>query len=289
MIGNPVFSCQGGLIGSTGAYNIEDVHNSYWHGLASFTNYKNWTDQGCNDPQKAQSVPCQYIYNLIINQMGQIVQEKRQAPTNWPSIDPDDLFQDFCSGNGTLDFINSPPPGDSSSPCDSEIGNLIIEYLNRPEVQYALAVPPIKWTVCSPLNYNFNAGSMIPFYQSVLQSKPGVSILIYSGDIDIFTVPFGYTQPCLKQLSTNIVSAWQPWFVNGVTAGYVEAYDKFTYATIKGAGHEAPLYQPVSAWQLINRFLTTGNLGETPRPRSPVKSYLSQSDMLRYYGIIPKK
>jgi len=128
---------------------------------------------------------------------------------------------------------------------------------------------------------------MIPFYQTVL-SKPGVRILVYSGDLDVFTVPFGYTQPCLKQISPNIVTAWQPWFVNGVTAGYVEAYDKFTYATIKGAGHESPLYQPVSSYQMIWRFLTTGNLGEASRPRSRVKSYLSQSDMLRYYGIAKK-
>jgi carboxypeptidase C (cathepsin A) len=77
MIGNPVFSCQNGLIGDGAAYSIEDVHNLYWHGLVSYSNYYNWTQQGCNDPNNVKNANCQYIYNLIGSQLGVIVQEKR--------------------------------------------------------------------------------------------------------------------------------------------------------------------------------------------------------------------
>jgi hypothetical protein len=130
---------------------------------------------------------------------------------------------------------------------------------------------------------------MVDFYINIFQKKPSIKILIYSGDLDILTVPFGYTQPCLSQMSSQITSPWQPWFVNGVTAGYVETYDKFTYATIKGAGHEAPLYQPISSSQLIYRFLTTGSLEDrNPRPIRKQRSYKSQSDMLRHYGILSR-
>jgi len=286
MIGNPVFNCQGGQIGSAASYNIDDVNNLYWHGLVSYTNYNNWTMQGCNDPTKTLGMPCQWIYDNIFNQIGYIDQEKRQVSNPWPSIDPDDLFQDFCTGNGTLDFINSPPMDNPTSPCDAELSDLIVEYLNRADVQYALGVPPIQWEVCSPLMYQFDAQNMVTFYLNIIRNKPSVNILVYSGDLDILTVPLGYTMPCLSQISKNIVSNWQPWFANGVTAGYVEKYDKFTYATLKGAGHEAPLYQPVSAYQLIYRFLTNGNLDENVPRRVRVSSpFRKQSDMLRYHGL----
>jgi len=289
MIGNPVFNCQGGRISMAPAYDIDDVNNLYWHGMVSFTNFYNWTTQGCNDPNKAGMMACQWIYNSIMDQIGYIDQEKRQVPTVWPSVDPDDLFQDFCTGNGTLDFINSPPMDDPTAACDAEIGDLLTEYLNRDDVQYALAVPPIDWMGCSPLNYKFEAKNMVNYYLNIIRNKPGVKILVYSGDLDILTVPMGYTLPCLSQISPNIVSNWQPWFVNGVTAGYVEKYDTFTYATLKGAGHEAPLYQPVSGYQLIYRFLMNGNLDDSvPRRVRAYNPFRKQSDMLRYYGLNKK-
>jgi len=52
MIGNPVFSCQGGFIGNGAPYDIETFHLLYWHGFVSYSNYQNWTTQGCNDPKK---------------------------------------------------------------------------------------------------------------------------------------------------------------------------------------------------------------------------------------------
>jgi len=273
------------MINEAGAYFSDDINNLYWRGLVSYTNYNNWTMQGCNDPNKALGIPCQLIYNSMVDQLGNIDQEKRQN-TNWPSIDPDDLYQDFCTGNGSLDFINSPVMDDPNDLCDYELGDLIVEYLNRPEVQVALGVPPIEWNVCNPIFYDFASLNMVNNYLSILSNKPSVKILIYSGDLDILTVPLGYTLPCLGQISSNIKAAWKPWFVNGVTAGYVETYDKFTYATLKGAGHEAPLYQPVSGYQLIYRFLMNGNLGEKVPPRVRYqKPFRYQSDMLRYYGL----
>jgi hypothetical protein len=45
-----------------------------------------------------------------------------------------------------------------------------------------------------------------------------------------------------------------------ITAGYVEVYDKYTFATVRGAGHEVPQYQPLFAQTLFTRFLQTGSL-----------------------------
>lgn len=44
-----------------------------------------------------------------------------------------------------------------------------------------------------------------------------------------------------------------------ITAGYVEIYDKYAYATVKGAGHEVPLYQPYLAFYLFQRFVVEGS------------------------------
>lgn len=83
---------------------------------------------------------------------------------------------------------------------------------------------------------------MIPIYKRLFSQRPDVSVLVYSGDVDIATVPFSFTITCLNELQSiaTPVSPWQPWFINGATAGYTEAYKQYTFATLKGAGHEAP-------------------------------------------------
>jgi len=289
MIGNPVFSCQGGFIGTTGPYFVEMFHLLYWHALVSYTNYQNWTISGCNDPKNAMAQNCQEIFNLAINQIGQIVQQKRdisQPPKNWPSLDPDNIYQDFCTGNGTLEFSNSPS---SQKDCHA-VGDVLTDYLNRADVQTALNVPKTVWSGCTgKLNYDIVGDSMIPYYEFFFKAKPGLKLLVYSGDVDILTVPFAFTQPCMAQLGGKITSPWQPWFVNGATAGYVEVYDKYTYATIKGGGHETPEYQPLISYQMIQRFLTTGSLyspSESGRYYN-TKNRLRQGDMLRKYGLSP--
>jgi len=106
--------------------------------------------------------------------------------------------------------------------------------------------------------------------------------------LDILTVPFAFTQPCIAQMSGKMTSGWQPWFVNGATAGYVEVYDKYTYATVKGAGHETPEYQPVSSFAMVQRFIKTGSLKDPEyKARVAPKRYTTQGDILRRYGLSP--
>jgi len=285
-----VFSCQDGLIGSSGAYFIEQVNLLYWHGLASYSTYHNWTIFGCNDPKQAELPKCQDILNLMITQVGDIDQQKRseEQQLNWPSLDPDDIFQDFCTGNGTLAFADTP---NAQGTCAEELGNVLNTYLNRADVQTALHAKTVTWAQCSQLDYDISGKSMIPLYESFFLNKPGFKILVYSGDLDILTVPFAYTQPCIWRLSGKPVSAWQPWFVNGATAGYVETFDKYTYATIKGGGHETPLYQPLTSFQMIERFLKTGKLNSEKYGNAGGygrrQGKTGQSEMLRRYGLAP--
>lgn len=87
-----------------------------------------------------------------------------------------------------------------------------------------------------------NGGDMNLVYADIFRQNPQLAVLVYSGDVDILTVPYGLTMYCLNKLAGDTGQTkqrnWGPWFVNGYTAGYWESFNNFTYATIKGAGHE---------------------------------------------------
>jgi len=276
MAGNPCFFCSSANLLSD--INI-NVNIFYWHGLASYQNYFQWQQLGC--PTNYNASVCQNLYKVICDQIGVIDQELLIQNSQYqPSLDPDDLYQDFCLGNGTLQFAeNRGWPN-----CYDQCYNTTL-YLNRPDVQQAIHARPTKWVVCTNnINYTSAFISMVPLYAKFPIMKPGVKILVYSGDVDIATVPFGFTQACLHELQRPTISAWQPWFVDTATAGYVEVFDTYSYATIKGAGHEAPQYQPNIAYHLAYRWITRQNLTDPEqdsRPKITLRTRLTQSKMLR--------
>ena len=171
-------------------------------------------------------------------------------------------------------------------------------YLSRSDVQAALhAHAPVarsgEWQECDILVYIPDAGSMIPYYQTLISQRPDVHIFVYSGDVDVATVPGQFTTTCLQELDGTPISGreWGPWFVNGATVGYVEQFEQYTYATVKGAGHTVPGYMPLASFNMAQRFLQKQNLdgGEVYFSDSTQQKtrILRQSDMLRLYGIGP--
>jgi len=272
-IGNPVISCE------SADYNAIQMNLFYYHGLVSYVVYGAWSALGCNEDSNNDG--CDGLLTDATNQIGVIFQQKRQD--NEPSLDPDNLYQDFCLGNGTLDFASDQGYPNACSP----VGDRFSAYLNRADVQKAIGVSQTQWNECggSDLNYTPLGNSMIPLYRRFFNERPELNILIYSGDVDIYTVPFGYTQACLHELENDLLQTWQPWFVNEATAGYVEVFNGYTYATIKGAGHEAPQYQPLTAFNLYERYLSSKSLTGpqyTPKPR---KAPMTQARMLKKLGI----
>jgi len=257
MAGNPVFSCV------TANYNSIQFNLLYWHGLVSFSNYALWLQYGCESNSNTEA--CEQTLNDALNEIGEIDQELVYSQ---PSLDPDNLYQDFCTSNATLEFAKDIPVG-----CTPDQEST---YLNIASVQAAIHAKKTKWAPCSnKIKYTRDTSSMIPFYQDIFKKKPSLHVLVYSGDVDIMTVPFGFTQACLTELNANVVSNWKPWFVNGATAGYWEKYDTYTFATIKGAGHEAPAYEPLQSYYMFTRFLNTQSLDDA----SPVKEYKIQREV----------
>jgi len=283
MAGNPVINCPTAV----NDYLSISFDLLYNHGLVSYSLYNQFASNNCFANNSGARQICNNIYNNMIDQIGVIYQ---QASDNFPSLDPDDLYQDFCTGNGTLRFAEN-----LYGQCNP-LGDRLTTYLNRADVQTAIHAVAAVWDVCNDnLNYTSSGDSLIPYYLKFFQEKPDLNILIYSGDVDVMTVPFAFTKACVHDLQKlkTVTNAWQPWFVNGATAGYVEVYETVTYATIKGAGHEAPQYQPLTALNLFERYLTKQNL--TAIEDTPVlgkngklnRFVLGEGDILRKLGIRP--
>jgi len=258
MAGNPVFSC-------ASLYERDIlVNHFYWHSMVSYNVYSQWVSNNCGAQSNANAKVCGKLYAQVTTEIGQEYQEIQNFSFNGtqPSVDPDCLYQDFIVGNSTLEWVLS-----LIEPEDQLFGDFTVKYLNRADVQAALHahLPPDQgiWRECaSPLFllYKRSDDSMIPFYDALFTQRPDVKVLIYAGDVDMATVPAPQTQLCLAELKGTLKTEWSPWFINGATAGYVEYYTQYSFATVKGAGHTVPTYQPFISMDLFSRFLQNGNL-----------------------------
>lgn len=149
-------------------------------------------------------------------------------------------------------------------PCTEKYAEV---YYNRPDVQKALHANvtriPYKWTACSEVlnrNWNDTEASILPVYREMIAS--GLRIWVFSGDVDS-VVPVTATRYSLAQLKLPTKIPWYPWYVKKQVGGWTEVYEGLTFASVRGAGHEVPLFKPRAALQLLRSFLK----GE-PLPKS---------------------
>jgi len=65
-------------------------------------------------------------------------------------------------------------------------------------------------------------------------------------------------------------------------------FEKFVYATLKGAGHESPEYQPLTSLAMFSRFIQNSDLAD-PNPSKvksvPIPALRTQGGVLRQHGI----
>jgi len=82
-------------------------------------------------------------------------------------------------------------------------------------------------------------------------------ILLFSGDVDE-RVPYNGAEQWTRGFGYDEAAHWHPWVVDNSVAGYATVYDtphNFTWATVRGAGHMAPLFQPLRLLNLFDRFI----------------------------------
>jgi len=166
-------------------------------------------------------------------------------------------------------------------------------YLNQATLRVSLHVSPkvSRWEPCSTaLNNAYSCAdtlvSVAPLYQRLLRpptqspiKRPATSrrLLVYSGDVD-GVVPTLATRRWLAGCQNLSLQAhWRPWVaVDGQLAGYTEVYvynntgpgasagnavqGQAVFATVRGAGHMVPMFQPARAYELFRRFLSDESL-----------------------------
>jgi serine carboxypeptidase-like clade 2 len=88
---------------------------------------------------------------------------------------------------------------------------------------------------------------------------------VFSGETD-GRIPVTSTKYSLKKMNLTAKTAWHPWYLGGEVGGYTEEYKgKLTFATVRGAGHQVPSFQPKRSLSLFIHFLNDTPLPDTSR------------------------
>ncbi|XP_072974265.1 serine carboxypeptidase 1-like [Typha angustifolia] len=172
---------------------------------------------------------------------------------------------------GNIDFYNiyAPVCHDPSKASNSQnsmmVGDpcsdrYVFAYLNLPAVQRALHANTTglnyPWIDCSDVlhkTWKDAPTTMLPAIKKLIAS--GIRTWLYSGDIDSI-VPVTSTQYSLDILGLPVEKSWRPWYTdNAEVGGYVVEYKGLVFATVRGAGHMVPRYQPQRALTLFSSFL----------------------------------
>jgi len=136
----------------------------------------------------------------------------------------------------------------------------VYAYLNRPDVQEAMHANVTKlthdWEPCSDVigKWIDSPSTIIPLLREFMAN--GIRVWVFSGDTD-GRVPVTSTKYSLNKMSLPVETAWYPWFIDREVGGYAQKYKgDLTFATVRGAGHQVPSYQPLRALSLISHFLS---------------------------------
>ncbi|TVU09868.1 hypothetical protein EJB05_43365, partial [Eragrostis curvula] len=129
-----------------------------------------------------------------------------------------------------------------------------LAYLNDPLVQNAFHAKMTKWSGCTKLLHWKDAPiSMVPTIRWLIDKK--LPVWIFSGDFDS-VCPLPSTRYSIHELDINVTIPWRPWITNQEVGGYVQQYTGgFTIASVRGAGHLVPSFQPERALVLLDSFL----------------------------------
>lgn len=80
-------------------------------------------------------------------------------------------------------------------------------------------------------------------------------VFVCSGDVDS-VVAVTTTRYAINTLNLETQTPFRPWYSSpDEVGGYVVQYDGLTFATVRGAGHEVPSYQPERALTLFSSFV----------------------------------
>ncbi|GFP84995.1 serine carboxypeptidase-like 45 [Phtheirospermum japonicum] len=178
-------------------------------------------------------------------------------------VDAYDVTLDVCFSSGVSLQSQSLYKLQDEPKIDVCIGDETGVYLNREEVQKALHAQLIgvkEWSFCSDV-VNYDMRNLEIPTNDILGElvKSGIRVLVYSGDQDS-VIPLTGTRKVINDLANRFklktTRPYRPWIVRNQVAGWTQAYGELlTYATIRGASHEAPFTQPERSLLLFTSLL----------------------------------
>ncbi|KAM3714377.1 hypothetical protein ACB098_01G329600 [Castanea mollissima] len=263
----PVLNLKGFIVGNAlfDQYYDEIGKMEYWwsHAMISDRTYQSIL-KNCNFSvsQYYYLQPCVEPFYHLIKELANVDQSSIYTP---PCLASHDKTMSTVRFKNTL--LRRRLSG--YDPCTS---NYAEKYYNRPEVQKAMHanVNGIlrNWTECSTdfgltkdLIWKDSEFSMLPTYRRLFTT--GLRIWVFSGDTDS-VIPVTSTRLSLRHLNLTIKTRWYAWTADDQVGGWTEVYDQLTFATVRGAGHMVPKFQPTRALVLFKSFLAGKELPKLP-------------------------
>ncbi|OIT05169.1 PREDICTED: serine carboxypeptidase-like 45 [Nicotiana attenuata] len=154
-------------------------------------------------------------------------------------------------------------PQENVEKLDVCVEDEIVNYLNRKDVRRALHAELVgvrRWAVCSNiLDYQLLDIETPTISIIGMLVKERIPVLIYSGDQDS-VIPLIGSRATVHQLARrmrlNTTVPYRVWFAGQQVGGWTHVYDNIlSFATIRGASHEAPFSQPERSLVLFKSFL----------------------------------
>ncbi|KAF6155591.1 hypothetical protein GIB67_007849 [Kingdonia uniflora] len=235
----------------------------FWsHGLISDSTYKVFTT-ACNYSRYVGEYYRGSVSPMCSRVMSQVSRETSRF------VDKYDVTLDVCIPS-VLSQSKIISPQQVTVSLDVCVEDETVNYLNRKDVQKALHARLIglnKWTVCSNiLDYDM-LNVEIPTISVVgLIIKAGIPVLVYSGDQDSVIPLIGsrsLVHKLSKELGLNTTTPYRVWFEGKQVGGWTQVYGNIlSFATVRGASHEAPFSQPERSLVLFKSFLQSRPLPE---------------------------
>ncbi|KAJ1443079.1 Serine carboxypeptidase, serine active site [Sesbania bispinosa] len=228
----------------------------FWsHGLISDLTYKMFTSV-CNYSRYVREYYSGSVSPICSSVMSQVSTETSRF------VDKYDVTLDVCISSvfAQTKVLN---PQQVTETIDVCVEDETVNYLNRKDVQSALharLVEVQRWSACSNvLDYELRDLEIPTITVVGKLVKAGIPVLVYSGDQDS-VIPLTGSRTLVHQLAKELrlktSVPYRVWFEGQQVGGWTQVYgDILSFATIRGASHEAPFSQPERSLVLFKSFL----------------------------------
>ncbi|KAL8140918.1 hypothetical protein V2J09_006939 [Rumex salicifolius] len=229
----------------------------FWsHGLISDSTYKMFTSM-CNYSRFVGEYYRGSVSSICSKVMSQVNRETSKF------VDSYDVTLDVCIASVLSQSKIISPQDVDGGRIDVCVEDETVNYLNRQDVRKALHARLVnvrRWEVCSRILDYEDLDVEIPTIHIVGSLvKSGIPVLIYSGDQDS-VIPLTGSRTLVHKLANTLglktTNSYRVWFAGQQVGGWTEVYGSIlSFATIRGASHEAPFSQPERSLVLFKSFL----------------------------------